>query len=98
MPISEKMRALPAVGVTLLRAFCKLLAAAALLFFTYFIWDWLNDSFEEWVAPIYNNWGIKYPYAGAGRFLPRQYGCSVGRRGCVASSDVVRQTKAQNMS
>ncbi|KAL4432588.1 hypothetical protein ABPG77_000525 [Micractinium sp. CCAP 211/92] len=58
------MRALPAVGITLLRAFCKLLAAAALLFFTYFIWDWLNDSFEEWVAPIYNNWGIKYPYAG----------------------------------
>ncbi|KAL4436813.1 hypothetical protein ABPG75_003952 [Micractinium tetrahymenae] len=57
-------RALPPVGATLLRAACKLAAAAGLLLFVYFIWDWLNDAFYERFAPIYSSWGIKYPYAG----------------------------------
>lgn len=52
------------MGIMLLRAFCRLLAASGLLVFIYYIWDWLNDSFFEWFAPLYNNWAMKYPYAG----------------------------------
>jgi hypothetical protein len=52
-------------GISVVRAFLKLVIACAFGLFAYFSCAWLGDNFYLDWAWIYDYWGLPYPRSGA---------------------------------